>query len=33
MGPLAKEKSRPTLTLDLKDPFYGALSKYAGRIG
>ncbi|MGD0789630.1 MAG: hypothetical protein ABR898_16775 [Terracidiphilus sp.] len=31
MEPLAKEKT--TITLDLKDPFYGALSKYAGRIG
>jgi len=30
---IAKAKSSPALTLDLKDPFYGALSKYADRIG
>lgn len=33
MEPLVKEKSSPTLTLDLKDPAYCALSKSAGRLG
>ena len=33
MEPLATEKTNPTLTLDLTDPTYAALCKYAGRIG
>lgn len=33
MEPIVKEKSSPTLTLDLKNPVYGALSKYAGTLG
>jgi hypothetical protein len=32
METLAKEKRSPNLMLDLKDPIYDALSKYAGRI-
>jgi hypothetical protein len=33
MEPHPQEKSSPTLALDLIDPTYAALSRYAGRIG